>query len=196
MEIRRWMSHPVHAVKPLDSIQHARELMERHRVNQLPVLVDGSLVGIITDRDLREAFPSVFDSALFARRKPRVTTTDPQKVTVEMVMTRNVTTVGPGESMADAARLMRRQRIGALPVVEGERVVGLLTRSDVLDAFVDLAGDRGHARNGIVRRYGGDKCRQPSGKRGTTTAKDDKGKEIAVTKGKEKGEIEILRRCR
>ena len=140
MEIRRRMSHPVHAVKPLDSIQHARELMERHRVNQLPVMIDGSLVGIVTDRDLREAFPSVFDSALFARRKPRVTATDPQKVTVEMVMTRNVTTVGPGESMADAARLMRRHRIGALPVVDGARVVGLLTRSDVLDAFVDLAG--------------------------------------------------------
>lgn len=138
MELRRWMSHPVHAVKPFDSIQHARELMERHRVNQLPVMVDGSLVGIITDRDLREAFPSVFESALFARRKPRVTTTDPQTVTVEMVMTRNVATVGPGESMADAASLMRRQRIGALPVVDGEQVVGLLTRSDVLDAFVDL----------------------------------------------------------
>lgn len=139
MEIRKWMKHPVHSVKPLDSIQHARELMETHRVNQLPVVVDRRLVGIITDRDLRDAFPSVFD-ALSEPRKPGVATADPATVTVEMVMTYNVTTVGPGASMGDAARLMRRQRIGALPVVEGERIVGMLTRSDVLDAFVDVVG--------------------------------------------------------
>jgi acetoin utilization protein AcuB len=139
MEIRKWMKkEPLHSVKPLDSIQHARELMERQRVNQLPVLVDGRLLGIITDRDLRDAFPSVFDSPLFGRRKPAVTASDPRTVTVELVMTSNVTTVRPGDSMADAARLMRKQRIGALPVVEADHVVGMLTRSDVLDAFVDL----------------------------------------------------------
>ena len=138
MEIRRWMKHPVHSVKPLDSIQHARDLMERHRVNQLPVVVDGRLVGIITDRDLRDAFPSVFDTAEFARRKPKVAMTNPKAVTVEMVMTANVTTAGPGDSMADAMRLMRRQRIGALPVVEGKGVVGILTRSDILDGCIDL----------------------------------------------------------
>jgi predicted transcriptional regulator len=48
MEVRRWMKTPVHATKPLDSIAHARELMERHRINQLPVVVDGRLVGIVT----------------------------------------------------------------------------------------------------------------------------------------------------
>lgn len=107
-------------------------------MNQLPVVVDGRLVGIITDRDLRDAFPSVFASPPGARRKPQFVTTDPRTVTVEMVMTSNVTTVGPGDSIADAARLMRRQRIGALPVVEGERVVGILTRSDILDGCIDL----------------------------------------------------------
>jgi len=144
------MSHPVHAVKPLDSIQHAREVLERHRVNQLPVMVDGRLVGIITDRDLREAFPSPFESSLFARRAPRVTAADPRQVTVEMVMTRDVTTVGLEESMADAARLMRTQRIGALPVVDGERVVGVLTRSNVLEAFVDLAAIEDRRETGLL----------------------------------------------
>ena len=138
MEVRKWMKHPVHSVKPRDSIQHARELMESHRVNQLPVVVDGRLVGIITDRDLRDAFPSVFDSAGFSMRKPKVKTTDPRTVPVEMVMTPNVTTVAPGNPMTDAVRLMRRQRIAALPVVEGDRVVGILTRSDILDGFLDL----------------------------------------------------------
>ena len=139
MEVRKWMQHPVYSVKPLDSIQHAREEMDRHRVNQLPVLVDGRLVGIITDRDLREAFPSVFDSSAFSRRKANTGMTDPQAITVEMVMTANVTTVAPADSMADATRLMRRQRIAALPVVEGESVVGIVTRSDVLDRFLAFA---------------------------------------------------------
>lgn len=139
MEVRKWMQHPVYSVKPLDSIQHAREEMDRHRVNQLPVLIDGRLVGIITDRDLREAFPSVFDASAFSRRKARASTTDPQAITVEMVMTADVTTVAPADSMADATRLMRRQRIAALPVVEGESVVGIVTRSDVLDRFLDFS---------------------------------------------------------
>ena len=138
MEIQKWMKHPVHTVKPLDSIRHARELMERHRVNQLPVVVDGRLVGIISDRDLRDAFPSVFDDPDFTSRKPRVATTNPRAVTVQMVMTANVTTVVPNGSIADAARLMRKQRIGSLPVVEGQRIVGILTRSDILDGCIDL----------------------------------------------------------
>jgi acetoin utilization protein AcuB len=51
-------------------------------------------------------------------------------------MTPHVLTIPPGTSMLDAARLMRKERIGALPVVEGEKLVGILTRSDVLDAFM------------------------------------------------------------
>jgi acetoin utilization protein AcuB len=144
------MKHPVHSVKPLDSIVRAREEMERLRVNQLPVVVNGDLTGIITDRDLRDAFPSVFDSALFRRRPAKIATTDPHTVTVEMVMTRDVTTVAPNASMADAAGLMRKQRIGALPVVEGSRVVGIITRSDCLDALVDLAGIEDMRETGLV----------------------------------------------
>lgn len=149
MEIRKWMKHPVHSVKPLDSIQHARDLMERHRVNQLPVVVNGQLVGIITDRDVRDAFPSVFDTAGFARRKPKVAVTDPKAVTVEMVMTANVTTAGPDESIANAVRLMRRQRIGALPVIEGNRVVGILTRSDILDGCIELVELEDQRESGV-----------------------------------------------
>ena len=140
MEVRQWMRHPIHAVKRLDSIQHARELMEKYRVNQLPVVVDGRLVGIITDRDLRDAFPSVFDSPLIERRKPTVATTDPRTIAVESVMTPNVSTISPDAPITDAVQLMRAQRIGALPVVEGDRIVGILTRSDILNAFLDLAG--------------------------------------------------------
>jgi acetoin utilization protein AcuB len=142
MEVRKWMKHPVHGIKPLDNIVHARELMETHRINQLPVVVDGRIVGIVTDRDLRDAFPSVFDAPPFRRRKPAVTATDPAHVTVEMVMTPGVTSIAPSASMIQAARRMRTQRIGALPVVEGERVVGIITRSDILDGFAAMLAER------------------------------------------------------
>ena len=132
MEIAKWMKHPVRSVKPLDSIRHAREMMEEHRINQLPVLVGGRLVGIITDRDLRDAFPSVLADP--GRRD----TPDPQHVTVEAVMTQNVLTLAPTDNMITAASLMRRERIGAIPIVDGTRLVGMLTRSDLLEALVGL----------------------------------------------------------
>jgi acetoin utilization protein AcuB len=138
MKLERWMKHPVVTVKPRDTVRHARDVMERHRINQLPVVVDGRLVGIVTDRDLRDAFPSVFESA--ARRRQPVTGSDPDAIPVEDVMTPTVLTLAATDDMSEAARVMRRERIGALPIVERGRLLGILTRSDVLDAFVELAG--------------------------------------------------------
>lgn len=132
------MKHPVITVKPQDSARHAREVMEKHRINQLPVVVDGRLVGIVTDRDLRDVFPSVFESPGASGRRSKAGT-DPATIPLEDVMTRKVLTLAPGAFVADAARLMRRERIGALPIVDGQRLVGILTRSDVLDAFVELS---------------------------------------------------------
>jgi acetoin utilization protein AcuB len=136
MRIEPWMKRPVLTVKPRDSVLHARELIEKHRINQLPVVVDGSLVGIVTDRDLRDAFPSVFEPP--RRRPARTTGADPTAIPVEDVMTRGVFTLAPEARVADAARVMRRQRIGAIPIVGNGRLVGILTRSDVLDAFIEV----------------------------------------------------------
>jgi acetoin utilization protein AcuB len=137
MRIEPWMKHPVQVAKPRDSVAHARELLERHRINQLPVVVDGRLVGIVTDRDLRDAFPSVLDAA--ARPRGRRAATAPENVPVEDVMSRKVVTLAPADLLVDAARLMRRERIGAVPIAEGGRLVGILTRSDLLDALVAVA---------------------------------------------------------
>jgi acetoin utilization protein AcuB len=139
MRIASWMKHPVITVKPHDSARHAREVMEKHRINQLPVVVDGRLVGILTDRDLRDAFPSVFESAEPFARRPRRSAADPATIPIEDVMTSAVLTLAPAAFVADAARLMRRERIGAIPIVEGARLVGILSRSDVLDAFVEVS---------------------------------------------------------
>jgi acetoin utilization protein AcuB len=116
MNINRWMSRQVETVKPRDSIAHARALMERNRTDHLPVVVNGHLAGIITERDLRDSFPDDLE--------------------VEEVMTRNVVTLAPTDSMEAAARLMRRERVESVPIVKHGCLVGLVTRSDILDAFV------------------------------------------------------------
>jgi acetoin utilization protein AcuB len=135
LQIEKWMTRQVHCVKPLDSIRHARELMEQHRINQLPVVVNGRVVGIVSDRDLRDAFPSVFDAAPSGAKTG---SSDPGQITVETVMTSNVITLGPKDSVAEGARVMRRERIGAIPIVDGGKLAGILTRSDLLDALAQL----------------------------------------------------------
>lgn len=140
MNIEKWMKRELVCVKPLDSIQHARDLMEERRINQLPVVVNGKLVGIVTDRNLRDAFPSVFDLSPLGKGRKSTTVADPKEITVEMVMTPHVLTLSPTDSIVEAVRVMRQERIGAIPVVEGSRPVGIITRSDVLDAFVALSG--------------------------------------------------------
>lgn len=80
MRIAAWMKHPVVTVKPHDSARHAREVMEKHRINQLPVVIDDRLVGIVTDRDLRDAFPSVFESVPLVGRRRAQRGTDPAAI--------------------------------------------------------------------------------------------------------------------
>ena len=131
----RWMTAQLHTVKPLDSLSHARALLEEHRINQLPVVKDGMLVGIVTDRDLRDAFNAVTTSAHLAGTVEPVPQT-PDKIPVEAVMTRNVMTLVPNSTVITAAELMRRERIGSVPIVDGQTLAGIVTRSDILEAFV------------------------------------------------------------
>jgi acetoin utilization protein AcuB len=135
------MTRSVECVKPRDSIQHARDVMEQRRVNQLPVIVNGHLEGIVTDRDLRDAYPSVFE--LSSEHPVKHPEADPDKIKVEEVMSGNVVSLGPKDTVEDAARLMLRERFGAVPIVEGKRLVGILARSDVLRAFVEVASRLG-----------------------------------------------------
>jgi acetoin utilization protein AcuB len=139
VKIKDWMNSPVQTVKPRDTVAHARALLESHRINQLPVVVDGALVGMVTDRDLRNATPSAAEQAAADLGRIAGSVIDSAKIALENVMTEKVFTLGPEDTVEDAVRVMRRERFGAIPVVERNRVVGILTRSDVLDAFMCLA---------------------------------------------------------
>jgi acetoin utilization protein AcuB len=146
MLVSEWMSHPVHTVKPRDTAFHARQMLEEHRINQLPVVAGEAVVGIVTDRDLRDAFPSVFEMAAHGTKH-----VDPDHVTIESIMSSNLVSVSPTDALEHAAEIMRKQRVGALPVLDNGKLVGILCRSDMMEAFVELAG-RGRPGSSAGRR--------------------------------------------
>jgi acetoin utilization protein AcuB len=147
VRIEDWMKFPVHVVKPLDSIARARAVLDQYRINQLPVVVNRRLVGIITDRDLRSACPSVAEAAAVDAGTIANVLFDPEKTPIERVMTERVITLGPKDTVEQATRLLLSERIGAIPIVEKGRLVGIIARSDVLGAFLGLVASGGGAVN-------------------------------------------------
>jgi acetoin utilization protein AcuB len=128
------MTREVVTASPATSLADGLALMHERRIRHLPVLEGGRLVGIVSDRDLRGAAPPV--GALPEEERLRFL----RERRIAEIMKREVVTVEPGTPVEEAARVMASRRIGALPVLEGDDVVGILTASDLLRGFVDLFG--------------------------------------------------------
>ena len=129
--VRDSMTREVVTVGPETSAAEALALCRGTRIRHLPVLQGDRLVGMISDRDLRSATPALGDPA----RAEAL-----QSIRVADEMARDVVTTLPDDPIEDAAMTMYERKIGCLPVVDGERLVGILTSSDVLRAFVRLVG--------------------------------------------------------
>ena len=135
---RRMKRNPVF-VDEGDSMKKAMDLLKEHEIRHLPVLKDGDrLVGILSERDIKQASPSPA-TALEIREIYYLL----DKVKVKQIMTRRVFTVSSNASIEEAALIMREKKIGCLPVVDGGRLVGILTETDILDAFLDSMGVNG-----------------------------------------------------
>ena len=121
--------------RPDMPVLDARHLMVEKRIRHLVVTDErGELAGIITDRDIRLNLPSQATSLSVWEMNYLLT-----RLTVGKVMTAAVITVGPDRDARDAAQLMLDHRIGALPVVDGGRPIGIVTETDLLRAFVKSA---------------------------------------------------------
>jgi CBS domain-containing protein len=125
--IEEVMTDRLHVVSPGDRVIHARRMMVDHRVERLPVLEGGKLVGIVGEMDVALGLAR-FKDTVADKHQPAAL----QRFLVEDIMTRTVTTAGPETSLTDAARLMKREDVGCLPVLRGDRCVGIVTRSDLL----------------------------------------------------------------
>lgn len=118
-------------ITPDTPLRHVIALMKAQGYRQLPVLENGRLAGIITDRDVRLALNSPL--VLHERRENEALL---DKLTAESCMTPNPITVTPETPAYRAAEMLSIYKFGALPVVDGETLVGIVTVTDFLDYFV------------------------------------------------------------
>jgi len=136
MLVKDWMSKDPITINDDTSMMKAIHLMKQNRFRRLPVLQEGRLVGIVSDRDLKEASPS------------KATTLDVHELyyllselQVKDIMSRDPITVAPDDTVEHAAQLMLENTISGLPVTDEKgAVVGILTQSDVFRAFMHITG--------------------------------------------------------
>ncbi|HEX6070681.1 MAG TPA: CBS and ACT domain-containing protein [Longimicrobiaceae bacterium] len=123
-------------VTPDDTLADALRLTREHRIRHLPVVLPtGELTGIVSDRDIRLAMPSPLTVSDDERAGFLLSTP------IAAIMTREVITASPMETIEDAARTMYRHRISSLPIVNARGdLQGILTETDILHAFVQLLG--------------------------------------------------------
>ena len=134
MLIRELMTGALITADPDMSILDARQLMVTEEIRHLLVRKgQGELLGIVTDRDIRLNLPSKATS-LSAWEINHLLT----KLTVEQVMTGSVITAGPDRPARDAAQLMLDHTIGAVPMVDGGRLIGIITETDIVRVFVTM----------------------------------------------------------
>jgi len=113
------------------SLRQAQRILDRRNIRHLFVMDGKRLVGIVTDRDLRKAAPS---------SKSPLTTSEREEFMDELkvveVMLRKLITASPSTTVREAAKVMIREKIGCLPVVEGKTLVGIVTETDLLEILV------------------------------------------------------------
>ena len=117
----RMTKEPI-TVEVNDLLIRASNKMQTEGFRRLPVVSDGKLVGIVTDRDLREHQGHL------------------EQTKINGVMTEEPVTVTPATTLEEAAQILLERRIGGLPVVADGRLVGIITASDILNAFLDVMG--------------------------------------------------------
>lgn len=132
MRIEKIMRRRVVTVSATTTIGEALALLRGNRIRHLPVLEAEKLVGIVSDRDLRDALPS----SLMQHPDQEAILSQP----VSEIMTRQVITAHPLDFIEDAAKTIYDYKVGSLPVLEGGKLVGIITESDILNCLVELFG--------------------------------------------------------
>ncbi len=138
MLVRERMSKPVITVKPDLPIMEALNLMKAEQIRRTPVVdKKGRLVGIVSDKDLLNASPSDATSLSVWEINYLLS-----QITVKEIMTRDVLTVKEDTPIEIAARMMADNKVGGIPIMRGEEVVGLITETDLFKIFIELMGAR------------------------------------------------------
>ena len=129
MRVRDLMKSPVHSIRRSDTMSTALQMMQHHGIRHLPVLEDGKLVGIVSDRDLRSPdIPGRWHAVPWS-----------DSIAVEWVMSTPVMVLSPDAPLTAAASLMYKERIDCAPVVDDGKLVGIITSADLLEVLCEQA---------------------------------------------------------
>lgn len=138
MIVGMWMTRDLVTIAPTASAAEAAALMSKHRIRRLPVVAPSpaakaTLMGIVSVRELEHAFGTEMNPFAVDRAKAEGANTP-----VRLVMRRDVPTASPEMPIEEAASIMRQRKLGELPVLRHGELIGLITESDILGAFVDV----------------------------------------------------------
>jgi len=133
VRVRDIMTSPVICVDSFTTVTDAQALMKEHKIRRLPVIDDSKLVGMLTQGDVRGALPSEVTTLNRAEQEYLV-----KQLRVDRVMSRKVIIATEEMSLVEAARLMVQYKIGGLPVLAGDKVVGMVTESDIFSLVVAM----------------------------------------------------------
>jgi acetoin utilization protein AcuB len=131
------MSHPIISIAPDMPVHDALDMFKRERIRRAPVVKEGKMVGIVSDKDLLNASPSPASSLSIWEMNYLLS-----KITVSEVMTKKVRSVAEDTPIEEAARIMADNKIGGLPVLRDGHVVGIITETDLFKIFLEFMGAR------------------------------------------------------
>jgi len=131
------MSRPVISVSPETPVHEALAMFKAEHIRRAPVMKEGKLLGIVSERDLLNASPSPVTSLSIWELNYLIS-----KVTVKSVMSKKVVTVDQDTPIEEAARIMADKKIGGVPVVSAGKVVGIITETDLFKILLELMGAR------------------------------------------------------
>ncbi|MEI5908846.1 acetoin utilization AcuB family protein [Bacillus spongiae] len=130
MIVEQVMKTNITVLTPEDTIQKAIEVMRAHSIRHIPICTANKLVGIISDRDVKEATPSTFNKhSVEEFKKP-----------LKQIMTTNVITGHPLDFVEEVAALFYEYQISCLPIVKEDKLVGIITETDLLHTLIELTG--------------------------------------------------------
>jgi acetoin utilization protein AcuB len=130
-QVRDWMTPNPITIDPHTTLPEAHKLMKECHIRRLPVVDQGKVVGILTLGDIREASPSDAISLSIFELNYLLA-----KLTVEKIMTREPMVIAPAATIREAAQSMLEHKIGGLPVVENDKLVGIITETDIFRVLV------------------------------------------------------------
>jgi acetoin utilization protein AcuB len=142
MKIRELMTAKVFTVAPDDKIDRVFFLMNFEQIRHIPVIERGKVVGILSDRDLKKVFGSLKNSEINSRNDNQNIVYSVKSREVRTIMRRGVISIHPNAEAYEAASIMAKRKIGALPVVKNDKLVGIISATDILRAFVRMSAPR------------------------------------------------------